>query len=120
MSSKPPDKRSYRDVASPRGISLDLVKISELIWLFVGTLEALIGMRVLLKLIAANPEAGFADFIYGMTDVFLSPFEGLTPAPQLDGSVLEISSLIAMIVYALTAWGTIRALWIIFEESPIR
>ncbi|NLG51181.1 MAG: YggT family protein [Chloroflexi bacterium] len=113
VSAKSPDKPSRR-------LGLNLSKITELIWLFTGTLEAVIAMRVLLKLIAANPEAGFADFIYNMTDVFLAPFEGLTPAPQLDGSVLEISSLIAMLVYALTAWGTIRALWIIFEESSIR
>ncbi len=120
MSSKLPGEHHYRDVPGVSSISLDLIKVTEIIWLVTGILESLIGMRVLLKLIAANPDAGFAHFIYSVTDVFLVPFSGLTPEPAVAGAVLEVSSLIAMVVYATTTWGIVRALWIIFEDSPIR
>ncbi|MHB0859023.1 MAG: YggT family protein [Anaerolineae bacterium] len=96
-----------------------LVRITRLVWLAFGILEAMIGLRVLLKLIAANPEAGFAQFVYNTTEVFLAPFAGLTVSPSAGGAVLEIPSLIAMIVYGLIAWGIVRVIWIVFDKSPV-
>jgi YggT family protein len=93
-----------------------LIKATRIIRLITSILEALIGMRFFLKLIAANPQAGFAQFIYDVTAVFLVPFQGLTATPSAGGSVLELWSLIAMFVYALLAWGTIRTLWILFDK----
>ncbi len=95
-----------------------LARVAQLIWLATNTLEAFIGVRVLLKLIAANPDAGFARFIYGITSVFLVPFSGLTATPSAGGAALELSSIIAMIVYALLAAGIVRAIWIIFDRRP--
>jgi uncharacterized membrane protein len=94
-----------------------LAKATQIIWLITGILEALIGIRVLLRLIAANPNAGFAAFIYDLTAVFLAPFLGLTTDPAANGAVLEISSLIAMLVYGLLAWGIVRVLWIVFDPE---
>ena len=96
-----------------------LAKTSQVIWLITGILESLIGIRVLLKLIAANPEAGFATFIYNMTAVFLAPFFGLISEPSANGAVLEMSSLIAMLVYALLAWGIVRVIWITLGKQPL-
>ncbi len=93
---------------------LDLYKLTDLIWLLTGILEGLIGIRILLKLIAANPAAGFAQFIYSITGFFLTPFVGLTATPSAGGSVLELSSIIAMMVYALIAWIVVRVLWLAF------
>jgi hypothetical protein len=95
-----------------------LAKATQIIWLVTGILEALIGIRFLLKLLAANPQAGFARFIYGITAVFLAPFVALFPDPSAAGSVLEVSSLVAMLVYALAAWGVVRVMWVVLEESP--
>ena len=89
--------------------------IRSIIWLLTGILEALIGIRVLLKLLGANPEAGFAVFIYGMTAVFLAPFEALFPAPSAGQAVLEISSLVAMLIYVLIAWGIVYTIRVIVE-----
>lgn len=71
-------------------------------------LEVLISIWVLLKLLGANPQAGFAQFIYGMTAVFLARFTALFPDPAAGAAVLELSSLVAMLVYALIAWGIVR------------
>jgi hypothetical protein len=89
-------------------------KATQLVWLVFGILEALIALRIGLKLIGANPASPFAVFIYSFTGLFLFPFAGLTGAPSSGGMVLEISSFIAMVVYALLAWAIERIIWVIF------
>jgi hypothetical protein len=89
-------------------------KATYVIWLLLSVLEAAIGLRVILKLIAANPDNPFASLVYGFTNIFLFPFAGLLPTPAAGGMVLEISSLIAMVVYALVAYAIERLVWVIF------
>ena len=89
-------------------------KATQLVWLFLGILEALLGLRFILKLIAANPDSPIAAFIYNVTSIFLAPFAGLTGTPALGGMVLEISTLIAMVVYGLIGWALERLIWVIF------
>ena len=89
-------------------------KITQLIWLGLGILEALIALRIALKLIAANPESPIVSLIYGITNLFLFPFAGMTPTPAAGGMVLEISSFFAMLIYALIAWAVERIVWVIF------
>jgi hypothetical protein len=90
---------------------------TQLIWLGLGLLEGLLGLRIFLKLIGANAANPFAALLYGVTDLFLVPFVGLTGTPAANGLVLEISSVIAMIVYALAAWVLERIVWVIFYRS---
>jgi hypothetical protein len=89
-------------------------KATQLVWLLFGILEALIALRIGLKLIGANPASPIAVFIYGFTNLFLFPFTGLIGTPSAGGMVLEISSMIAMGVYALIAWALERIIWVIF------
>lgn len=49
-----------------------------------------------------------------VSDVFLFPFVGLVGTPSSGGMVLEFSSIIAMLVYALLAWGLERIIWVSF------
>lgn len=97
-----------------------LGKVAQFVWLMAGLLEALLGLRFVLKLIAANPSAPFAQLIYGFTDLFLWPFHNLTPAPAAQGMVLETSTLIAMIVYAVLAWVVVKLVYLIFMPSKSR
>jgi uncharacterized protein YggT (Ycf19 family) len=96
-----------------------LLKISQFIWLSFGVLEGLIGLRILLKLIAANPDNPFAKFIYGVTEPFLWPFVGLTSTPAANGIVLEIHSIIALFVYALLSVLVERMIRIIFSRPKV-
>jgi hypothetical protein len=89
-------------------------KATQLVWLFLGILETLIALRIFLKIIAANPNSLIVAMIYGFTNLFLFPFEGLTQSPSANGMVLEISSFVAMIFYALIAWAAERLIWVIF------
>jgi len=89
-------------------------KATQLVWLLLGILEALLALRFVLKLIAANPDSPIAVFIYGFTSLFLWPFAGLTAAPSAGGMVLEFSTLIAMVIYGLIGWALERLIWVIF------
>jgi YGGT family len=89
-------------------------KVTQLIWLFLGILEALIALRIGLKLIGANPESPIVALIYGLTFLFLFPFEGMIATPSSGSIVLELSSFFAMLIYALIAWAVERIVWVLF------
>ena len=89
-------------------------KATQLVWLVFGILEVLILLRIMLKALGANAASPIATFIYGFTDLFLWPFQGLTGTPATGGMVLEISSLIAVVVYALIAYALAKIIWVIF------
>jgi hypothetical protein len=83
--------------------------------LIFGILEALIALRFLFNLIAANPNSPIAGAIYAITDLFLLPFGGLTVTTAAGDKVLEVPSFITLvIIYALIAWATERTIWVIF------
>ena len=89
-------------------------KASQLIWLVFGVLEVLIALRIGLMLVGANPGSPIVAMIYGITALFLLPFTGLINSPTIGGSVLEISSMFAMLIYALIAWVIERMVWLVF------
>jgi uncharacterized protein YggT (Ycf19 family) len=80
-------------------------RVVRIVYLVFGILEALLVIRFILKLLAANPDAGFSSFIYSITQPFLGLFQGVFPDAFTRGSVLEVSTLLAIVVYALIAWG---------------
>jgi len=93
-------------------------KVSQIIWLLFGGLEALIGIRVILMLIGANPGNWFAAFVYQLTQLFLWPFQNLIANPSFQNMTLEVTSIIAMIVYALLGWLIVRMIWVTFYRLP--
>jgi uncharacterized membrane protein len=92
-------------------------RVSQMIYWIFGLIIGLIAIRFILRLLGANPQAGFAEFIYGVTAILVAPFVGLFGNPQASGSVLEISSLVAIVVYALVAWLLAKLAWIIVGEQ---
>ncbi len=89
-------------------------KATQLIWLLLGLLEAAIALRIVFKLIAVNAANPFAALLYAVTDLFVAPFVSLMGAPTAGGMVLEISSIIAMIVYLLIGWALERIVYVLF------
>ena len=109
------EERVVEDVGAEQRATLN--KVTNFVWLLAGVLEALIGLRFLLKLIAANPNTPFVSLVYGVTELFLWPFAGITVTPSANGMVLEISSLIAMLVYAILFWIIVRLLHIALRPT---
>lgn len=90
-----------------------LRRIARVIYFIFGVIEALIAIRAVLRLLGANPRSGFASFIYDVTAPFVAPFRGLFNEPALGNtSVLEYSSLVAILVYALIAFALVRLLYL--------
>jgi uncharacterized membrane protein len=92
-----------RDVAAER--RMGLFQVNRILWSLLAFLEILLAFRFVLRMIAANPDSGFAVLMYGITGIFVAPFNGLIATPTSGGSALEVTTLIAMVVYALIFWG---------------
>jgi hypothetical protein len=93
-----------------------LRRFTGLIELGTMIVNGLIGLRFLLKLMAANPVNPFAELVYFLTAPFLAIFVGLTPTPSFEGIAIEFYDLIAIAVYFILSWAIIRLLWILFAR----
>lgn len=92
-------------------------RVTQLVYWVFGLIEGLIAIRFVLKALGANAGAGFAEFIYGITAPLVAPFFGLFGNPASQGSVLEMQSLIALVVYGLVAWLLGKLVWILTSET---
>lgn len=90
-----------------------IARIVNIVYFLFGVLTLLLAIRVLLKLIGANAGNGFAYFIDTVSAPFVSLFAGLVQNPVWDNLyVLEITTLIAMLVWAVVAWLIGRLIWL--------
>jgi hypothetical protein len=95
-------------------------KATQFIWIVFGFLISSIGFRVVLKLLEANPQNAFTNLVYQFTNLFLWPFNGMFANPSVNGMVLELSSLIAMFVYAFIGWMIARLAWLLIYRTDTR
>src|SRR5665213_1979653 len=83
--------------------------IARIVWFIAGVLIVLLALRFVLVLLGANPANGFANFIYSVSHPFVAPFFGLFGYNLRYGvSRFEASTLVAIVVYALIAFGIAR------------
>ena len=93
-------------------------QLTAILWLILGAVEALLALRVVLKLLASNPANPFANLVYSLSNLFVWPFAGLTITPSAGGIVLEIPTIIAMVVYALLGWLVISLIGVMLYRRP--
>jgi len=95
--------------------------VEYLVYFFFGALEVLLAFRLVLKLMGASLASAFVGLIYGLTGIFILPFEGIFRRGFTQGiettSVLEPSTLVALIVYAVLAWGIVKLLRVLSGEQ---
>jgi hypothetical protein len=95
--------------------------VEYLIYFLFGTLEILLAFRLVLKLTGASLSSGFVRLIYSLTGLFILPFEGIFRRGVARGlettAVLEPSTLVAIVVYAVLAWGVVKLLKIFSGEK---
>ncbi|MEX0930174.1 MAG: YggT family protein [Candidatus Paceibacterota bacterium] len=81
------------------------IVLIRLISIVVSLVEIFLGLRLILKLLGANPNAGFVSWVYNTSEPLLVPFRGMFPAPAVEaGFILEFSTLFAILIYALVGW----------------
>src|SRR4051812_16422799 len=105
---------AYDPFASRRRASYKLVQG---IWLLFGIVEGVLAIRFVLRLLGANEAAGFARFIYSASGPFVAPFNNLFGNPGGGGTVLELNTVVAILVYMLVAWLVVKVVWLLAGES---
>jgi len=88
------------------------------VWYVLGVIEVLLAFRVLLKLFGANTYSGFTSFIYSVSSPFSQPFAGIFGTTVSLHSVFEWSTLIAMAVYAVIAYGIVALFQMVKPTNP--
>jgi len=90
----------------------------QVIWYILGVIEILLVFRVVLKALGANPNSGFTNLIYSLSNPLALPFRGIFQTTVVEGSVFEYSTLIAGAVYALVAYGIVQLFQFIKPTNP--
>ncbi len=101
-----------RQVTTKRDVEADsVVTTQHIVYLIYGIMAALMGIRILLSLLAANRANGFAHLIYSLTGWMVAPFRSLfsinTNLGQT-GSHFEIETVVAILAWGLAAWIIMR------------
>ena len=96
-----------------------VIMAQRIIWFIVGLINILLAIRFILLLLGANRDAGFVDFIYGITSPLVAPFVGIFGEPTYGRFMLDWSSLLAMVIYTLIAWGIVKLLTLSRPQDEI-
>jgi len=92
-----------------------------LVYYIFGALEILLAFRLVLKIAGASTASAFVRLIYGISRFFVMPFEGIFRRFSSQGlettSVLEPSTIVAIIVYAILAVGIVKLIRISSGEE---
>lgn len=79
----------------------------QVVWFLTGLVDAMIGIRFVMKLLGASLSSPFTTFMYGVTEPLVAPFRGIFGATAQSGYVFEPASLVAIVIYALIGWGLV-------------
>ncbi len=91
--------------------------IARVVYFVLGVVEVILLLRLIFRLLGANESSDFVMFLYNLSHIFVGPFNGIFNDQALGRSVFEISTLVAMIVYALIAWGIVSLGNVIFAPQ---
>jgi uncharacterized protein YggT (Ycf19 family) len=95
---QPPPAKSDRTVAWSVGRA-----IVWLVYAFALLAIVISSLAFVLQLFGANPSSGFAQWVYRSASRVTAPFRGIFPSHVNGNSVLDVSLLFAIIMYALFA-----------------
>ena len=95
---QPPTKKSGRTFAWGVGRA-----IVWLVYAFALVATVIATLAFVLQLFGADPSSGFAQWVYRSASRVTAPFRGIFPTHTNGNSVLDVSLLFAIIMYALFA-----------------
>ena len=100
------DTNVQRETVSQRTATPGTVVFQRVVWYITGIIIALLVLRLVLLMLAANDNAGFVSFIYTVSGLFAAPFFGIFKyQPTYGQFTFEVSTVVAIVVYALVGWG---------------
>jgi hypothetical protein len=83
-----------------------------------GVVEVLLGFRIVLKMLAANPASPFVNLVYNISDPLALPFRGIFSVTVVEGAVFEWTTIVACFVYAILAYGLVQLFQIVKPTTP--
>lgn len=97
------------------------LKLRKMVYFIFGVLETIFAFRFTFRLLGASPMSAFVSVIYTISGVFITPFSGIFKDTVTNGietkAVLEPTTIIIMIVYALIANELVKLIKIC--QAPI-
>lgn len=80
-----------------------------IVWFIAGFIIIMLALRVVLLMLGANQGNFFVDMVYAVGGLFSIPFSGIFGEPTYGKFYLDSASIVAIVVYALLAWGIAKA-----------
>ncbi|HLG78353.1 MAG TPA: hypothetical protein VFA09_01440 [Ktedonobacteraceae bacterium] len=91
--------------------------VTRIVYYLLAVLEIILALRFIFRLLGASEGNDFVMFLYNLSHVFVGPFNGIFNDQALGHSVFEFSTIVAMIIYALIAWGLVSLARVIFAPN---
>jgi YggT family protein len=114
------EERVTDDRAATRGRSAGRYTGMGILYLLLDIVEVLLALRLVLRLLAANPGSPFVNFIYSLTNPLIAPFRGAFASTVTQGTVIEWSTILAMIIYGLIVYAIVRLVDLSTRPSATR
>lgn len=106
---EPVETSTERQVVTDRSTAPGSVMAARIVWYITGVIIALLALRLILQLLGANEGNAFVDLVYGLSGIFAAPFFGMfSYEPSYGVSYFEVSTFVAILIYALIGWGLAR------------
>jgi hypothetical protein len=95
-----------------------ILRSYQTIWYILGFIQVLLAFRFILRMLGANAASGFGNLIYSLSYPFAAPFFGLFGTSREGVYVIEWTTLVAMAVYTLVAYGLVHLFQLIKPTTP--
>ncbi len=82
-------------------------RLAAVVWFIAGAVEIFVAARFLGKLFGASAQSAFVNFIYQVSSPMVAPFTGIFGDTGTKTNTFETASLVAIVVYAVIAWGLV-------------
>lgn len=103
-------ERTYTDT----GYYYPYAFVMRVINTIIGVIEMMLALRLVLEFFAASTASAFVAWVYEVTDSIIGPFAGAFPNLFIGGFPLELSTIFAMIGYAMIGWLIMQLLSFVF------
>jgi hypothetical protein len=101
-----------------RKSKLDFSFARRVLILIISLIEFILGLRIFLQLLSANPNTPFVKAVYFSSQFLVDPFTGIFTYKLFDAIPgLEMSTIVAFIVYPLLAFVTLQLLEMMMNEK---
>ena len=89
----------------------------DIIYYFLWIIEAILLVRFLFELLGANRQNQIVSFVYSLSLVFMAPFQNIFPPVRAGNFVINLSILVALVVYSIIAYLIVSLIEIVSHST---